>query len=365
MILLFTGSKIRWLLANTPDGQQRAADGAICVGTVDSWLLWNLTGGQAHCTDVSNASRTQLFNLEAQSWDSYLLEHVFDIPAACLPEVRNSSAIFGESVQQGVLPAGIPIASMIGDSHAALFGHAGFEPGVVKATYGTGSSLMTPTRQIKKSESGLSATVAWGFENVTYALEGNISVTGAAVDWLSSLLGIGSPSKVAELAAQVHSTDGVYVVPALVGLGAPHWDDHARGLITGLTRGSKVEHVARAVIESIAYQIRDVFDVMQAETDDDLTRLLVDGGGTRNAQLMQFQADILGVAVQRNNTPELSAIGAAYLAGLCVGIWSSTDEIAHLKRSLDLFEPRLSDSERTQLYDGWQEAVARTKLHRT
>lgn len=360
---LFTGSKIRWLLEHTPDGRQRAAQGEICVGTVDSWLLWNLTGGTAHRTDVSNASRTQLFNLGERIWDRFLLESVFDIPAACLPEVLYSSALFGESAQIGALPAGIPIASLIGDSHAALFGHAGFQPGVVKATYGTGSSLMTPTARIKASNNGLASTIAWGYTDVVYALEGNISVTGAAVDWLGSFLGIGTPAQVADRAAQVDSTEGIYVVPALVGLGAPHWDDRARGLITGLTRGSTVEQVARAVIESIAYQIRDVFDVMQSETDDNLSVLLVDGGGTRNAQLMQFQADILGVTVQRNNTPELSAMGAAYLAGLGVGIWSSTEEVAYLHRSIDRFEPRLPAARRDQLYAGWQEAVARTKLH--
>jgi glycerol kinase len=251
----------------------------------------------------------------------------------------------------------------VGDSHAALFGHAGFEPGSIKATYGTGSSLMMPTPTQLSSDSGLAATVAWGLDSTTYALEGNINVTGAAVQWLADFIGLAGPAAVAELAAATPGTEGIYLVPAFVGLGAPHWDDQARGLISGLTRGSRREQLARAAVDSIAYQVRDVFDAMQAASGGSLRLLMADGGVTRNEQLMQFQADILGVPVQRNNTAELSAMGAAYLAGLAAGIWGSTEEIAALPRSVDRFEPKMPPDERERLYDGWQDAIARTTLH--
>ncbi len=257
----------------------------------------------------------------------------------------------------------MPIGSLIGDSHAALFGHAGFEPGSIKATYGTGSSLMMPTPTQLSSEAGLAATVAWGLDRTTYALEGNINVTGAAVQWLADFIGLAGPSAVAELAAAAEGTDGIYLVPAFVGLGAPHWDEQARGLISGLTRGSRLDQLARAAIESIAYQVRDVFDAMQAASGGSLRLLMADGGVTRNEQLMQFQADILGVPVQRNDTAELSALGAAYLAGLAVGVWASTDDIAALPRSVDRFEPTMSPGDRDDLYDGWKDAIARTILH--
>ena len=356
---MFTGSKIRWLLDNTPDGHARAARGDIRVGTVDSWLLWCLTGGAEHRTDVSNASRTQLLNISERRWDALLLER-YGVPEAALPEILPSSGVFGETVALGSLPAGIPVGSLVGDSHAALFGHAGFAAGSVKATYGTGSSLMSPTAQRVDSDRGLASTIAWGLGSTVYALEGNIYVTGAAVQWMADFIGLEGPGKVAKLAETVPDTEGVYLVPAFVGLGAPHWDDSARGMLTGLTRSSSLAQAARAVIESIAYQVRDVFDEMQSATGGALRVLMADGGVTRNVQLMQFQADILGVPVQRNNTPELSAMGAAYLAGLAVGVWSSTDEIEALPRSVDRFEPGIDTAERERLYSGWREAVART-----
>jgi glycerol kinase len=356
---LFSASKARWLLENIPNGKQRAANGEICIGTVDSWVLWNLTGGQQHRCDVSNASRTQLLNLHTLSWDDELLS-IFDIPKAALPEVLNSSAPFGESVAIGELPSGIPITSLIGDSHAALFGQAGFESGSVKATYGTGSSLMTPTPNVTLSQNGLSFTIAWGQnDKVTYALEGNISVTGAAVQWLEQLLELDT-SAITNLASQVETTEGLYLVPAFVGLGAPHWDDSARGLISGLTRGSSRAQLARATLESIAYQIRDVFDVMKTEANANLNVLLADGGGSRNAWLMQFQADILACPVLANSSADLSALGAAYLAGLQVGVWKNQTEIAALPRTLEGFEPKMSEAQRKTLYDGWREAIART-----
>jgi glycerol kinase len=356
---MFSASKMRWLLDNIPDGHQRAEQGELCVGTVDSWLLWNLTGGKTHECDVTNASRTQLFNIHTLEWDTDLLE-VYGVPAAALPQVQHSSHLFGESVPVDCVPGGVPIGGMIGDSHGALFGHASFKPGTVKATYGTGSSLMSPILEPVISEHGISTTIAWGERSVVYALEGNIYVTGAAVQWLGDVLGLDDPSKVAELAARVTSTEGLYFVPAFVGLGAPHWNDSARGLVTGFTRGTTAAHLARAVIESIAYQIRDVFDVMAAEAGESLQLLLADGGGSRNSHLMQFQADMIGCPVLRNNSTYLSALGAAYLAGLTVGLWSSQEEIAALPQSLDRFEPRLSDGERAALYEGWRKAIART-----
>lgn len=356
---LFSASKGRWLLDSIENGQARAESGELCLGTVDSWLLWNLTGGNVHACDMSNASRTQLLNLHTVQWDQELLD-LFGIPAAALPQVKPSGALYGTTTPQGQLPGGIPIASMIGDSHAALFGQAGFEPGIIKATYGTGSSLMTPTRSKVGSMGGLSTTIAWGRDKVTYALEGNISVTGAAVQWFGDLLGLpDGPTEIAALAETVTTTDGVYVVPAFAGLGAPYWDPNARGLITGLTRGSTAKHIARAIIESIAYQVRDVFEVMQSESGGALRTLLADGGATRNDSLMQFQADVLGCPVIRSESPDVSALGAAYLAGLTVGLWNSEADVAALPREHKQFDPKCSLAQRDCLYAGWREAVAR------
>jgi glycerol kinase len=358
----FTAGKWRWLLDATPDGAARAAAGEIRLGTVDSWVLWNLTGGAVHATDASNASRTQLMDLASVTWDPWLAE-AFGVPLAALPEIRPSSTIFGETVALGALPAGVPVASLVGDSHAALFGHAGFEPGAIKATYGTGSSLMMPTPTMLTSDAGLAATVAWGLDTTTYALEGNINVTGAAIGWLAELVGLDGSVAVAAMAETVESTSGVYLVPAFTGLGAPHWDDQARGLISGLTRGSSLPQLARAAIEAIAYQVRDVFEAMQSSSVGTLNVLMADGGPTRNEQLMQFQADIIGVPVQCNDTAELSATGAAYLAGLATGVWSSTKELAALPRSIKRFEPDMPSAERERLIEGWQDAVARATLH--
>jgi glycerol kinase len=355
---LFSAGKMRWLLDHTPDGHARAADGDLCLGTVDSWVLWNLTGGKVYACDMTNASRTQLFNLHTLAWDAELLA-LFGIPGTALPEVRPSSTIFGETAAIGRLPGGIPIAALIGDSHAALFGHAGFRKGAIKATYGTGSSLMTPVEQPILSSRGLSTTVAWATTRATYALEGNISVTGAAVQWLGQLLGLANGAEdVACLAVQAPDAEGVYFVPAFVGLGAPHWDAAARGLITGLTRGSGPAQVARAAVESIAYQVADVFEAMQAEAGAALELLLADGGASRNDQLMQFQADMVGVPVLRSTSADVSALGAAYLAGLAVGIWAGLDEIAALPRDHDRFEPEMPAARREALWAGWQQAVA-------
>ena len=365
---LFSASKMRWLLDHVPDGRRRAERGELCLGTMDSWVLWNLTGGTMHACDVTNASRTQLLDIHTLAW-SEELRQLFDVPEDALPEVRPSSGDFGRSASVGRLPAGIPITSMIGDSHAALFGQAGFAQrtpaGIVKATYGTGSSLMTPTAAPVLSDRGLSTTVAWALdrERVTYALEGNIAVSGAAVQWLGEFLGLPNPAEdVARLAEGVADAGGIYLVPAFVGLGAPHWNDAARGLISGLTHGSTTAHLARATLDAIAYQVRDVFDVMQAESGMDLTVLLADGGASRNNMLMQFQANILGRPLLRNMSAEASPLGAAYLAGLATGIWRSLDDIADLPRPRERFEPVLSEQVRAALYAGWQAAVARATL---
>lgn len=356
---LFSASKARWLLKQIEANGQQADN--VCLGTVDSWLLWNLTAGEVHATDFSNAARTQLFNLRTATWDDELLK-LFEVPASALPKILPSSEVFAETAASSPLGAGVPIASMIGDSHAALFGQRGFLPGSIKATYGTGSSLMTPIQELRISDRGLSSTVAWALKDITYALEGNISVTGSAVQWFGQFLGAEDPAqRVATLAREVSDTAGVYVVPAFVGLGAPHWDEAARAMICGMTRGTNQTHVARAVIESIAYQVRDVFDAMQEDAGITLRSLLADGGATRNDQLMQFQADILNCPVLRNSSPEVSPLGAAFLAGLATGFWSDLNEISSLPRQFESFEPKMADSQRAKLYGGWQAAVERAK----
>jgi glycerol kinase len=360
---LFSASKMRWLLDHAEEGQRRAERGELCLGTIDSWVLWNLTGGAVHATDLTNASRTQLLDIHTRNWSAELLD-VFGVPQAALPDVKPSRANFGTSAAIGRLPAGIPIASLIGDSHAALFGQAGFVPGTVKATYGTGSSLMTPTLAPVMSKHGLSTTIAWALDrdHVTYALEGNIPVTGAAVQWLAEFLSLPSSAAVAELAERASDSAGLYVVPAFVGLGAPYWNDAARGLVSGLTRGSTAAHLARATIEAIAYQVRDVFDVMRAEAGTELKVLLADGGASQNGMLMQFQADIIGRPVLRNQSADASALGAAYLAGLASGIWQTLAQIEDLPRLREQFEPQMSMEERATRAMGWKTAIARVTL---
>jgi len=360
---MFSGSKMRWLLDNIPEGQRRAEKGEVCLGTVDSWLLWNLSSGSTFACDYTNASRTQLFNLHNLDWDIEILK-IFDIPLAALPAVAPSSSFLGESIKMGNLPAGIPIACLIGDSHAALFGHAKFKVGSVKATYGTGTSLMMPTDRPVLSKHGLSTTIAWGRPNkTTYALEGNIYVSGAVVQWLGRLLSMTDPAQEIEtMAAKIQDSEGVYLVPAFVGLGAPYWNTEARGLITGLTMDSSATHLARAALESIAYQVRDIFDLMEMEVGSPLNFLLADGGASRNNALMQFQADIIGKPVIRDLSANVSALGAAYLAGLAVGLWSSESEIENLLRPQESFEPRISEDDRSRLYAGWKQAVKRTIL---
>jgi glycerol kinase len=360
---LFSGSKIAWLLANTANGRARAESRELCAGTIDSWLLWNLTGGAIHATDTSNASRTQLLNLRSLEWDDELLR-LFDVPRACLPEVRPSSGVFGVTVSAGPIAPGIPIASLIGDSHAALFGHGAFIPGIVKATYGTGSSVMTLTPVPVESKLGLSTTVAWRInKDACYALEGNITNTGGTIQWLGELLSLNNPAEgVAELANTASDSCGVYIVPAFAGLGAPHWDPHARGLITGLTRGTTAAHLSRAALESIAFQIRDVFTAMSCEAGVTEPVLHTDGGASRNDRLMQFQADILGCPVVRSSSVDLSARGAGWMAGLAVGFWASLAELESLPMEFERFTPSMPTGRRQQLLEGWSAALRRTTL---
>ncbi len=357
---LFSASKAAWLIENIANAEARAAAGDLCLGTVDSWLLWNLTGGAVHATDLSNASRTQLLNLTQRQWDNELTG-IFSVPVASLPELRPSSGVLGVTSACGKLPPGVPVASLIGDSHAALFGHAAFRAGAVKATYGTGSSLMTPLEEPVQSTHGLSTTIAWAEpDRVRYALEGNITNSGGAVQWLANLMSLNGAADVAALAATVPDSGGVYLVPAFAGMGAPYWDSGARGVLCGLTRGTTAAHLARATLDSIAFQVRDVFEAMRREASIDAPVLLADGGASSNADLMQFQADILGCPVIRSGSPDLSAIGAAWLAGLATGFWASMEELESLARDAARFDPRMAGHRREELISGWRDALRRT-----
>jgi glycerol kinase len=359
----FSATKLRWILDNIPDGQRRAQNGDLLFGTIDSWLAWNLTGGAVHITDYSNASRTMLFNIHTLKWDKELLA-ALNIPEAVLPKVMPSSYVYGE-VEAGLIgDSRIPLGGIAGDQQAALFGQACYDVGMAKNTYGTGSFILLNTgdRPVP-SQKGLVTTVAWGLGGkVAYAMEGSIFITGAAVQWLRDGLAIISSSAESEtLARSVPDNGGVYFVPAFVGLGAPYWDMYARGTIIGLTRGATRGHLARATLEAIAYQVRDVVEAMGAEAGLKLPLLRVDGGGTANSLLMQFQADILGVPIQRAAITEITAMGAAYLAGLAVGLWSDTAQLAKLWHAAEIYEPRMSADQREALYAGWKRAVERAQ----
>ncbi len=372
----FSGTKLAWLLENVPDARTRAEAGELCFGTVDSWLIYNLTGGKVHATDVTNAARTLMFNIQTLRWDRKLLAHL-GIPRAVLPEVLPSSALYGvaESLDD------LPITGVAGDQHAALFGQACLEPGMAKNTYGTGCFMLLNTGEnIVSSQHGLLTTPAWALAGTrpvegsmtdagytptrtgaTYALEGGVFIAGAVVQWLrDEMQFFSSSAEVENLAASVPDNGGVYLVPAFAGLGAPHWDAYARGTIQGLTRGTGKAHVARAALEAIAYQVRDVLEAMQKESGITLSELRVDGGATANDLLMQFQADILGVPVARPAVTETTALGAAFLAGLEAGLVTLND----VRNSWTLekrFEPRMDGAERERLYSGWQRAVERSK----
>ncbi|MCH8994943.1 MAG: glycerol kinase GlpK [Chloroflexi bacterium] len=357
----FSATKLRWLLDHVPDAQRRAEAGELAFGTVDSWLIYRLTGGRVHASDASNASRTMLLNLRSGSWDEELLSR-FDIPRSMLPEVVDSSGVVGEC-EPSLLGAALPIAGVAGDQQAALFGQACFRKGEAKNTYGTGSFLLLHTGETPPKADRLLATIASRLDGrLQYALEGSIFITGAAVQWLrDGLRFFDDAAEVEALAASVESSDGVYLVPAFVGLGAPHWDPHARGAIFGITRGTSPAHIARATLEAIAFQTRDVLEAMEDETGIRLEALRVDGGASRNDLLMQIQADLLGRPVVRSSVPETTALGAAYLAGLGVGLWSSLDDVASRWRSDRTFEPRMPAAERDELYAGWKRAVELVK----
>ncbi len=358
----FSATKIRWILDHIPDGQRRARQGDLLFGTVDTWLVWNLTAGALHVTDYSNASRTMLFNIHTLEWDKELLA-ALDIPAAVLPRVMPSSQVYGETAA-GLLGGSVPLGGIAGDQQAALFGQACYDAGMAKNTYGTGSFILLNTGDKPvPSEKGLVTTVAWGLGGrVSYALEGSVFVTGAAVQWLRDGLGLIKTAAESEpLARSVIDNGSVYFVPALVGLGAPYWDMYARGTIVGITRGTTKGHLARATLEAIAYQVRDVVEVMVAEAGLKMPALRVDGGGTANSLLMQFQADILGLPIQRAAIAETTSLGAAYLAGLAVGLWKDTGEIARLWRAAEIYEPKMSADQRQALYAGWKRAVERAR----
>jgi glycerol kinase len=358
----FSATKLEWILQNVPGVLEKAKKGEIAFGTVDSWLIWNLTGGKVHATDVSNASRTMLFNVSDLRWDEELLD-MFNVPRSVLPQVFPSSHIYGVT-DKDIFGVEIPIAADIGDQQAALFGQMCVRAGMVKNTYGTGCFiLMNIGDKPIFSRSGLLTTVAWKLKDeVCYALEGSVFIAGAAIQWLrDELRMVESAQETEQMALSVPNSAGVYVVPAFVGLGAPYWDMYARGAIFGLTRGSKKEHIVRAVLESIAYQTRDVVEVMCEECQTELKTLRVDGGASKNNFLMQFQADILNVPVERPKVNETTALGAAYLAGLAVGYWESMEQIESQWQLDRKFVPNMDEKEREELYKGWRKAVERAK----
>jgi glycerol kinase len=358
----FSGTKLAWILDNVPGARTRAEAGELAFGTVDSWIVWNLTGGERHVTDASNASRTLLFNIHTGAWDPQLLE-ILRIPPEVLPEVVASSQVYGETAAR-FLAARLPIAGIAGDQQAALFGQLCDRPGMVKNTYGTGCFMLMHTGDKPVvSEQNLLTTVACRVGDRTeYALEGSVFVAGAAVQWLRDGLGIiRSSSEVEALAASVPDNGGVYLVPAFVGLGAPHWDPYARGALFGLTRGSTAGHIARATLESIAFQTADLLEAMEADSGTPLAELRVDGGATANDLLMQFQADLLGCPVVRPRVRETTALGAAYLAGLAVGYWSGREEIGRLWQAERTFTPGMDRGQAAELRHRWSRALERTK----
>ncbi|HTH37485.1 MAG TPA: glycerol kinase GlpK [Pyrinomonadaceae bacterium] len=357
----FSASKIAWLLDNVAGVRERAENGELAFGTVDTWLVWKLTGGRLHVTDPSNASRTLLFNIHTLEWDDELL-NIFGVPRAVLPEVRSSSELFGVIEAPDEL-CGIPITGIAGDQQAALFGQACFEPGATKNTYGTGCFMLQNIGETPvESKNRLLTTVGWKIgEKTEYALEGSVFIGGAVVQWLRDSLGIiATAAEIEKLAASVPNNAGVFFVPAFAGLGTPHWNQEARGTIIGLTRGTGRAHIARAALESIAFQSADLLDAMHADSGKQLDELRVDGGATSNSLLMQIQADLLQTPVVRAQTAETTALGAAYLAGLSAGVWESTDELAKQWQAGERFEPKMKADEAASLRSRWQEAVARS-----
>ncbi len=358
----FSGTKVKWILDNVEGAREKAENGELLFGTIDTWLIWKLSGGKAHVTDYSNASRTLMFNIYDLQWDDELLD-ILSVPKSMLPEVKPSSEVYGHTVDYHFFGHNIPIAGAAGDQQAALFGQACYEKGMAKNTYGTGCfMLMNTGEKAVKSDHGLLTTLAWGVDGkVEYALEGSIFVAGSAIQWLRDGLRMFKDAQETEkYANRVESTDGVYMVPAFVGLGTPYWDSDVRGAMFGLTRGTKKEHFIRATLEALAYQTKDVLSAMEADSGIMLKTLRVDGGAVKNDFLMQFQSDLLNVPVERPEINETTALGAAYLAGLAVGYWKDREEIAQQWNMEKSFEPDMEESRREELYAGWKKAVNAT-----
>lgn len=360
----FAGTKVKWILDNVDGAREKAENGDLLFGTIDTWLVWKLSGGEAHITDYSNASRTLMYNIYDLQWDDELLD-LLNVPKQLLPEVKESSEIYAHTKDYHFFGQEVPISGIAGDQQAALFGQACFERGDVKNTYGTGGfMLMNTGEEPVKSESGLLTTIAYGIDGkVNYALEGSIFVSGSAIQWLrDGLRIINSAPQSENYATRVDSTDNVYFVPAFVGLGTPYWDSEARGAIFGLSRGTEKEHFIRATLESLCYQTRDVMEAMSKDSKIEVNNLRVDGGAVKNNFIMQFQADIVNTAVERPEIQETTALGAAYLAGLAVGFWDSKDEIANRWQLETEFTPQMSEEDRTKLYKGWKKAVEATQV---
>ncbi|EII6318008.1 glycerol kinase GlpK [Staphylococcus pseudintermedius] len=360
----FSGTKVKWILDKVDGAREKAAKGEILFGTIDTWLVWKLSGGRAHVTDYSNASRTLMYNIHELKWDDELLE-LLDVPKAMLPEVKPSSEVYCETIDYHFFGQNVPIAGIAGDQQAALFGQACFERGDVKNTYGTGGfMLMNTGEEAVKSGNGLLTTIAYGIDGkVNYALEGSIFVSGSAIQWLrDGLRMINSAPQSEDYAIRVDSTEGVYVVPAFVGLGTPYWDSDARGAIFGLTRGTEKEHFIRATLESLCYQTRDVIEAMAQDSGFEVNSLRVDGGAVKNNFLMQFQSDLLNIEVERPEINETTALGAAYLAGIATGFWKDKSEIQRRWKLEKSFEPEMDQKESNRLYKGWKKAVEATQV---
>lgn len=359
----FSGTKVRWILDNVEGARARAEKGDLLFGTIDTWLIWKLTGNKVHVTDYTNASRTMMFNIHELKWDDELLD-ILTIPKKMLPEVRSSSEVYGETVEYHMFGQRVPIAGVAGDQQAALFGQNCFEEGMIKNTYGTGCFILMNTgEKAVNSENGLITTIAYGLDGkVNYALEGSVFVAGSAVQWLRDGLKMFTDAgETEEYALRAGNSDGVYMVPAFVGLGAPHWDTDARGAIFGLTRGTSKDVFIRATLESIAYQSKDVMETMIQDSGIPITEMRVDGGAAKNNFLMQFQSDILNIEIKRPKVSETTALGAAYLAGLATGFWESIEDIKANWLLDKSYEPKMEDAERDVLYHGWEKAVTATR----
>ncbi|KRN26634.1 glycerol kinase GlpK [Liquorilactobacillus mali] len=363
----FSATKIRWILDQVPGAQERAEKGELLFGTIDTWLVWKLTGGKVHVTDYSNASRTMLFNIHKLSWDKDILD-LLNIPEKMLPEVKSNSEVYGKTADYHFYGSQVPIAGMAGDQQAALFGQFAFEPGMVKNTYGTGAFVVMNTGTSPQlSDNNLLTTIGYGINGkIYYALEGSIYVAGSAIQWLRDGMKLVETAPESEAAAKASTSNNeVYVVPAFTGLGAPYWDSDVRGSVFGLTRGTTKEDFIKATLQSLAYQSKDVIDTMKLDSGINIPKLKVDGGAANNDYLMQFQADILNIEIDRAADLETTALGAAFLAGLAVGYWDNTDEVQRIQKPGKIFKPQMSDTERETLYAGWQAAVsaAQTFVH--